>query len=47
MLLGLLLVLEGEDREMYKGWERKEGSDGNLKEMSESASTTHFMLGLN
>jgi hypothetical protein len=45
VLLGLVVSL-GEDKEIYRGCDRNEGSEGSLKLKSESASTIHFILGL-
>lgn len=43
----LVLLLEGEDKEIYKGWNLNDGSTGSSPESSpKRVSTTHFMLGL-
>ena len=48
VLLLLPLVLDGDDNEMYRGWDSNDGKTGSLPEMlPESTSTTHFILGLN
>ena len=47
VVVGILeLVLDGDDRLIYKGWDLNDGRPGNCPHiLPESASTTHFMLG--